>query len=1235
MANTAVTDNANQIVDQNAVANEEHSAIQMRRKEVGFDAARQEVNEDLVGLSFSGGGIRSATFCLGVLQGLAKLKFLPRIDYLSTVSGGGYIGAWFVALVKRAPFGGNIQAVQTALNDAAKPSQTAGDEQQNNQQQRVGDSLRYLQANSNYLTQKTGLMSLDTWVLLGIYLRNLLATQLCLLPVMFAVPIAAHLMLGLLNDEVLPPMTLWLFYSILIFTVLGLSYLFIKVIAGDQVIAGDGSPNQNRADAPPPEQQSGWLAVVLTATAVGWTCLLSSKFESQTPWELALGVRPFASDCTFQFNEFVRFIVLFALLRLPLALVVGKRSLFAKPWTIAGSTNKLKYWGVATVVGAVVGALLYLAGLWMNTPKLPPQLLVTLGPPLILLLLMITTFLEAVLPGYLHDEFVREAWATYSALCLMCALGWLAVMGVSLFGVNILKNAQNVWTTSGITLSWLIVTGVGLFAGQSANHGEGKSRGWVDVLASLAPYLFLVGMGCVMSWGVHHLPGLPQSERPDSSVDPTGHPWVLFCWLVGLLFLSTLLGRWLDVNDVSLNALYANRLTRAYLGASNPKRFKHNAGQPFRRSRFLESDDLWLPELVPGTTTGQGYSGPFLLVNTALNLAGGDNLAWQERKAASFVISPLHMGSAELQGEKPKKQDGKSSAGENGKQSPKGAYFRHPLQTPKELRQGMLGRAISISGAAANPNMGYHSSSAITALMTFFNVRLGWWLPNPIGGLTSDRRPSSVLACLLRELFGYTTDKSQFLNVSDGGHFENLGVYELVRRRCRLVIAVDGEADPDLAFHGLGTLIRRCRTDLDCDIEIDVDRLRRDPATGRSREHFAIGTIRYDQKDPTHPVGTLVYIKATLTGDEPTDVNQYAQAHADFPHQTTADQFFDESQFESYRQLGFHCVSNAFRPLLPNLEESLWQQPVEELVYELRRNGFPPPPESHHDFLEAVQPFAELHKSFRDETSLAKIAREMYGDFVNDSDPPEQLKAIHTSILMMQVLENAWFALNLKEQHSHPLNTGWMNLLHRWSQIPAVRDSWPVIRHEYSRGFVKFCETVGGLPKPETRFSNAPSDIATIRQTFADDQDFETSGLKGALESAVKDPANTQVEMLFMDVPPKSSQGVPVGCLVIANKPENISQLYVWVRPRYRGHGHGVWLLDRFEKVLREKSAKVNTPVRIEIPDPPHTTHTSRAIDKARLLSFFTRYGFRKAKDEVRRKDQSSGVEFTPLERAM
>ena len=60
--------------------------------------------------------------------------------------------------------------------------------------------------------------------------------------------------------------------------------------------------------------------------------------------------------------------------------------------------------------------------------------------------------------------------------------------------------------------------------------------------------------------------------------------------------------------------------------------------------------------------------------------------------------------------------------------------------------------------------------------------------------------------------------------------------------------------------------------------------------------------------DPGAEPGMLIYIKASLNGNEPPDVKQYAALDPRFPHQATSDQFFDESQFESYRRLGLHVV---------------------------------------------------------------------------------------------------------------------------------------------------------------------------------------------------------------------------------------------------------------------------------------------------------------------------------------
>jgi hypothetical protein len=198
-------------------------------------------------------------------------------------------------------------------------------------------------------------------------------------------------------------------------------------------------------------------------------------------------------------------------------------------------------------------------------------------------------------------------------------------------------------------------------------------------------------------------------------------------------------------------------------------------------------------------------------------------------------------------------------------------------------------------------------------LLSFFNARLGWWLPNPrnlrnSGILSRLSGPTPVLGLpyLLRELFGMVSDDAPFVNVSDGGQFENMGLYELVRRRCRTILICDAEADSGFVFEGLGMAIRKCR--IDFGVEIDIPGLDQlvPAANGYSPASFATGTILYP--NPTHPhypiVGTILYLKATITGNEPPDIRNYKREHSSFPSESTLNQWFTESQFESYRRLG-------------------------------------------------------------------------------------------------------------------------------------------------------------------------------------------------------------------------------------------------------------------------------------------------------------------------------------------
>ena len=112
------------------------------------------------GLCFSGGGIRSATFGLGVLQTLARLQLLNKFDYLSTVSGGGYIGSWLTAWIHRHPRG-----LDGVIEDLRVTPKTGAAE--------APPPVQWLRNYSNYLSPHLGFLSADSWTLLGIYLRNL------------------------------------------------------------------------------------------------------------------------------------------------------------------------------------------------------------------------------------------------------------------------------------------------------------------------------------------------------------------------------------------------------------------------------------------------------------------------------------------------------------------------------------------------------------------------------------------------------------------------------------------------------------------------------------------------------------------------------------------------------------------------------------------------------------------------------------------------------------------------------------------------------------------------------------------------------------------------------------------------------------------------------------------------------------------------------------------------------
>jgi hypothetical protein len=272
------------------------------------------------------------------------------------------------------------------------------------------------------------------------------------------------------------------------------------------------------------------------------------------------------------------------------------------------------------------------------------------------------------------------------------------------------------------------------------------------------------------------------------------------------------------------------------------------------------------------------------------------------------------------------------------------------------------GTAMAVSGAAASSNMGSATVKPLTPTLAILNVRLGYWLTNPrqvSGTLTK----SLILKLFdkmyfLKELLGLLTEDSETIYLTDGGHIENLGVYELLRRRCKLIIAVDAEADPDMNFSSLVNLERYARIDFGLRIDLPWSTLRDatrkasgeiaesggvTPAAAPHGPHCALGTIYYPRQTPHEPeedsTGLLLYVNSSVTGDENDYIVDYKRRNPSFPHETTADQFFTEEQFEAYRALGFHAVNSAFKgadKVAMKPEPAVWQGGATTLPLEKR-----------------------------------------------------------------------------------------------------------------------------------------------------------------------------------------------------------------------------------------------------------------------------------------------------------
>lgn len=941
-------------------------------------------NRDRFGIALSGGGLRSATFNLGVLQALGARDLLKHVDYISTVSGGGYIGAFWTAL--------------RHVAGTATPSALA----RTNPKSEEPPEIRHLREFSRFLMPRVGFAHAETWAAIVAVLGGMVPS---LMAAAALIALALYVWLLCVASLIKP-------------TPLFAGLLFGTLTLSVHVVTERIWYRTGKAGEVKPSYLFGWPVVAAVFSGLAWAAV-------RTEWPNA----DFGLD----------------FLRAPVRRDVATAD-FGFDFAALGPHIELH---------SPTAALLWPALVWCAVTG------VLLVGRALLSRFQLSSSLDRVAGRCLAPAVIWTlavlAWQAARLVTARGALGYGATATGAVGACGLFISLRH----------WL-------GAKPEETRGSALLRRLLGSIKPILPQMLAGAAVLLLVVGVGVL------------VQEIGRPLV-----AGLLVVMTflLLAGWLfDPARMGLHDFYRARIARCFLGAA---RAAHSKGRPTLEQR---DDEITLGEIRLNP------QGPLHLVCCAANNMAGDVLATMYRGARSVAISPvaISLGSVAAQRD--------------------------------ELR---LSAVATASGAAFNSQMGSVSmrlGPSVAFLMSALNLRLGLWIAHPLNRKRLGWFPGVYL---LFEAFGFTrcdpipkergktfveevTDVSTAdellasglsappLHLSDGGHFENLGLYELVRRHCRYVIVSDASADRDVAFDDLGNAVRRVREDFGVEIELDVGPLRRG-ADGLSRQHAVIGTIHYDGFTGTDK-GVIFYFKPTLVGDEPTDVTQYRSRTPAFPHEGTADQFYDEAQWESYRRLGEHTVSVALR-FLENRRPPKEAGEVDRLFQDASQAWHPTQRDHGEIFLRLTERCSAIETDIREHASAALRAEffpeitEALGRPVSTvkasakpapapatpnaamtsrepntlSDPVQEVRTVYFLMRVAQLMEDVWLAADLGRYWSHPLNDGWMNSFHRWTSTPSFRRWWPLLRPIYSDGFRNFMKERFGLRLKDNFARDEPS----------------------------------------------------------------------------------------------------------------------------------------------------------------
>lgn len=862
----------------------------------------------ITGIALSGGGVRSASFGLGALQALAKPGLIRVFDFVSGVSGGSWAAGWLAAWAHRHDDG--IIGVEDELFRRRKLDTAP---------------LRWVRRHIAYLAPRPGLTSGDTWALLVAYTSNWIPILLLVALAMLGATLTPHFLSA--SAEWLKKVSSYEWQRGVAYLVTVGVCLFLVLVRRLTLWYREPGPRVR----PSP----GLFLVVFVASLVG-TVPISLYLPVVIPIQGLEGGEHLVDELASLFKIVGSYwiglntlaVVVAALLTTTpgqyvvdiLRLLVGAPNIRSGTIRRHSAPLSREFFALSASVlffSAALAILIYVA----VATNASAGLRMTYGP-----ILAISAFAVAELFGlmFTRRRDVDRAWiARVGAWIIAAILSWTVVCTFAL-GVTSLWRDPDRKELSYIvaaTLCGLLLCGA-WFSSRKSAESRNVFAVWV-ALTMLTPAVPIAASYMVRNGAGH--------------IVPMQHILIQLV-VVGAIFFA--LAAACNVNRFSLHAIYRQGLVRTFLGASrlalrNPLRKNGSANgpdsgdeealrrigplnEPFaqdasrvdlrRPAPATNIDDADDPNLA-WLASSEGRQLPVLLFNAAVNGISKTDLEGRVPRQWPFTFSQYFSGSPAT-----------------GIGYARTSSFSSEGRAPGERTGVTLGSAMAVSGAAMSPTSGNLTHPVRAFLLGALNARLGLWIGNPskpeaVQGV----KPKLAGLTILREMLGLRAKFGDWIHLSDGGHFENLGIYELLRRGCLRIVAIDASCDPKRKFDDLADAIRRARIDLDVDIYPRNNWGIREPFSDE-RDGGAKSWMWFEiDYGSGLPRGRLLYIKPSVYHHEirqGADVHNYWREEENFPHESTMNQFFTERQMEAYRTLGETCMAAALDEVLNSPAES-------------------------------------------------------------------------------------------------------------------------------------------------------------------------------------------------------------------------------------------------------------------------------------------------------------------------